>query len=269
MKLPDLLTHVEQIARAAGIAILEIYQRAHVEVQRKDDNSPLTAADMASEAVIKTGLEKLDDQYLIISEERTEVPYADRAKAHRLWMVDPLDGTKEFLKRNDEFCVCIALLENDQPILGVIHAPVTGISYAAIKGGGAQVISTDGKIKQLPRRRAPEKLTKPKTQNPEAKGLRFGVSRSHLNEETTAYLSTFEAPIQVPMGSALKFCAIADDAMDVYPRFGPTMEWDTAAGDVLIHEIGGALVDARTGKPLVYNKQNLLNPPFIAKGWVS
>ena len=261
LELPELLKQVEVISRAAGKAILEVYNREDFEMQLKGDDSPLTAADLASEVVIKAGLEKLADQYVIVSEESIEVPFSDRENAHRLWMVDPLDGTKEFLKRNDEFCVCIALIENGRPILGIIHAPVTGVSYVGIKGGGVQAIDSNGEVRQL----AP----KPGSRHASATGLRFGVSRSHLNQETKDYLNNFKEPVQAPMGSALKFCAIADDTMDAYPRFGPTMEWDTAAGDLLVHETGGELLHAETGDKLVYNKPNLLNPFFIAKGWIS
>lgn len=257
--LPELLKLVEPIARNAGKAILKVYNSDDFEMKLKGDDSPLTAADLASEVVIKAGLESLDDQYTIVSEESKEVPYEARSQADRLWVVDPLDGTKEFLKRNDEFCVCIALVEAGRPILGIIHAPVTGISYVSIKGHGAQAIDSTGEVRQLSR--------KPETRKPDAPNLRFGVSRSHLNQETQDYLLDFKEPVKTPMGSALKFCAIADDKMDAYPRFGPTMEWDTAAGDLLVHETGGQLVHAETGEKLKYNKPNLLNPYFIAKGW--
>jgi len=260
MKLSLLLRQVEIIARAAGTAILNVYGREDFEVQLKGDQSPLTAADLAAEEVIKAGLEKLDDQYIIVSEERSAVPFSDRASAHRLWLVDPLDGTKEFLKRNDEFCVCIALIEDGRPILGVIHAPVSGLSYVSIKGGGVQAIDAKGRLEKL--------SPKPIACHAGATGLRIGVSRSHLNEETKNYLDTYTAPVLIPMGSALKFCAIANDTMDAYARFGPTMEWDTAAGDLLVQETGGELLHAVTGEKLVYNKADLLNPSFIAKGWV-
>jgi len=257
-KLPELLRQVEGIARSAGEAILDVYHHKDFEARLKGDDSPLTAADLASEKVIKAGLDKLADQYLIVSEESKEVPFADRAGAHRLWLVDPLDGTKEFLKRNDEFCVCISLIEAGRPILAVIHAPVTGISYVSTKGNGVHAIDANGVTR---------KLLPNLTRNDRAKGMRFGVSRSHLSQPTIDYLEDFIESLPVPMGSALKFCAIADDVLDGYPRFGPTMEWDTAAGDLLVHETGGQVVHAETGEKLMYNKPNLLNPPFIAKGW--
>ncbi|MFK8055310.1 MAG: 3'(2'),5'-bisphosphate nucleotidase CysQ [Saprospiraceae bacterium] len=257
--LPALLEKVLPIAIQAGKAILEVYHRDDFEVQAKADNSPLTAADLASDSIIRAGLEKLDDQYIIVSEENRQVSYAARKSARRLWLVDPLDGTKEFLKRNDEFCVCIALIEAGRPILAIIHAPVTGLSYVATVNGGVQVIDAKGKVSQL--------SPKPEVRADHAPRLRFGVSRSHLSAATQDYLATFEKPAHVPMGSALKFCAIAEGQLDAYPRFGPTMEWDTAAGDLLIHEVGGQLVHAETGELLMYNKESLLNPFFIAKGW--
>ena len=259
LTLSELADLVEPIARKAGEAIIKVYRSTDFEQKLKLDESPVTAADLASEKVINTGLTSIEDLYVIVSEESREVPYADRASAKRLWVVDPLDGTKEFIKRNDEFCVCIALVEAGRPVLGIIHAPVTGLSYSAIKGHGVTVKDSDGKVRQL--------SLKPQSRNAGTPNLRFGVSRSHLNQDTLDYLSRFVDPVKTPMGSALKFCAIAEGQMDAYPRFGPTMEWDTAAGDVLVHETGGQLIHAETGEPLTYNKPNLLNPYFIAKGW--
>lgn len=257
--LPELLALVEPIARNAGKAILKVYENDTFELKLKDDESPVTTADLASEAVINSGLVSLKDQYPIISEESEDVLYEERASADRIWLVDPLDGTKEFLKRNNEFCVCIALIEAGRPILGVIHAPVSAVSYMSAKGHGVKVIDSNGNVREL--------SPKPESRKAKTSNLRFGVSRSHLNQETKDYLNIFSEPLKIPMGSALKFCAIADDEMDVYPRFGQTMEWDTAAGDLIVHEIGGQLVHAATGELLKYNKPNLLNPNFIAKGW--
>jgi len=178
----NLLLEVESIARLAGEAILEVYDSSDLSASLKPDQSPVTAADLVSEEVIRNGLMQLSVQYLIVSEESTSISFEERVAANRLWIVDPLDGTKEFLKRNDEFCVCIALIEKRRPILGVIHAPVSGKSYLAAKGEGVLVRSASGEFSQLsPKPRAPSIGTN---------DLRFGVSRSHLNQATKDYLSS-------------------------------------------------------------------------------
>ena len=252
----SLLVQVDAIARAAAKAILEVYQSKDFSVKFKSDRSPVTAADMASENVIRTGLEQLDEQFPIVSEEHEAVPFRERSTAKRIWVVDPLDGTKEFLKQTDEFCICIALIEAGRPVLGVIHAPVSGKSYLAASNEGAFVSSTLATLVRLSPKHKPSARNK--------SGLRFGVSRSHLSTATKEFIRTFDSPKLIPMGSALKFCALAEGALDVYPRFGPTMEWDTAAGDLIVKEAGGSLRAVGTDKPLLYNKSSLVNPSFVA-----
>lgn len=251
-----LAIEVERIARRAGDAILEVYASSDLGVEYKADYSPLTEADQRSEEVIQAGINALAEGYLIVSEESKQLPYTERSKHHIVWVVDPLDGTKEFVKRNGEFCVCIALVEDGVPILGVIHAPVTRRSYVAWKTGGTHTVDEEGGPFVPLAQRAAIALSEAR--------LRFCVSRSHLSEATQAYMTDFNSPQAVPMGSALKFCGIAANQIDVYPRHAPTMEWDTAAGQIILEEAGGSVVEAYSGEPLRYNKENLLNPHFIA-----
>ena len=255
-RLAELAPAVERIARDAGLAVAEVYAQADLGVEVKRDESPLTEADRRSEAVIQRGLAALDTGYLVVSEESRQAPYAERARHATVWMVDPLDGTKEFVKRNGEFCVCIALVVRGEAVLGVVHAPVTQRSYVAWRGGGAHVSDAAGEALQPLPARARIDLA--------ARGLRFCVSRSHLSAATEAFLADFDAPEAVPMGSALKFCGVADGRIDVYPRHAPTMEWDTAAAQVVLEEAGGRVVEHGTDRPLRYNKPDLVNPHFVA-----
>ena len=264
--LRELGSAVEEIARRAGRAILEVYERSDPEradhagptVVEKGDGSPLTEADRRSEAVIRDGLMGLEPDFLIVSEEGERQPYAERARHERAWLCDPLDGTKEFLRRNGEFCVCVALCVAGAPVLGLIHAPVDGRSHLAWRGAaGVHVRAAAGGEWAVLRKRQPL--------DGRAAGLRVCVSRSHLSPATEAYLAGFDAPRAVPLGSALKFCAIAEDRIDLYPRLAPTMEWDTAAGQCLVEVAGGEVLDAESGAPLRYNKPALVNPHFVAR----
>ena len=249
---------VEPLARRAGGAILEVYAAADPGAVAKPDGTPVTEADRRSEAVLQAGLAALATGYPIVSEESRRLPYAERAAHDLVWVCDPLDGTKEFLARNGEFCVCVALVERGAPVLGVVHAPVTGVSTVAWRGAGAASVrdAADGPWRVLRRRRPLDA---------DARGLRFCVSRSHLGPATEGYLAAYRDPVAVPMGSALKFCGIAADLVDVYPRHAPTMEWDTAAGQCIVEAAGGEVVDAATGEPLRYNKPDLVNPSFVAR----
>lgn len=249
---------VEPLARRAGAAILGVYAGPDALAAAKPDGSPLTEADRRSEAVLQAGLAALATGYPVVSEESRGLPDAERAAHEIVWVCDPLDGTKEFLARNGEFCVCVALVERGAPVLGVIHAPVTGRSTVAWRGAGAVSVRevADG----------PWRVLRPRSRlDAGARGLRFCVSRSHLDPATEAYLADYRDPVAVPMGSALKFCGIAEDRVDVYPRHAPTMEWDTAAGQCIVEAAGGEVVDAATGRPLRYNKPALANPPFVAR----
>lgn len=251
--LSDLLPHVVALARGAGKAIMKVYNEVDVAVEFKRDNSPLTQADLASHHVILDGLAALSQDWPVLSEESKEIPFEQRSSWHFFWMVDPLDGTKEFIRRNGEFTVNIALIENGVPILGVVYAPAIDKMYFAGRGAGAWKMDGESAL--------PIKTSKA------ANGtMRVVVSRSHGSGEEN--LDRFTAGAQncefVSMGSSLKFCLVAEGAADVYPRTGPTMEWDTAAAHCIVAEAGGT-VTGLDGDLMVYNKPVLLNPGFVAK----
>lgn len=241
------------LAHAAAEAILEVYGTAF-EVERKSDASPLTAADLAAHRCIVEGLERLAPEWPILSEESVEdVPALVRRQWRRLWLVDPLDGTREFVKRNGEFSVNIALIEEGVAVFGVIQQPVTGRLWHGIPGQGA--FRRDGGV-DVPLH----------TRRPAAVPLRVAASRSHRDARTDAMLQRIGDNETVAQGSSLKFCRLAEGGMDVYPRFGPTSEWDTAAGQAILEAAGGAVLDPR-GRPLRYNQRDtLLNRDFIALG---
>lgn len=216
----------------------------------------MTAADWASDELLQVALADLVPGCPVLSEERIgEWPPARRRGLARYWLVDPLDGTREFLAGNGEFCVCVALIDDGRPLLGVIHAPTAGVTYAAHAGRAGVVRSDRGGVTTLPPRPAVDL---------QARGLRVGVSRRHGDAETAAYLDALPEPAPVPMGSALKFCAIAEGRLDLYPRFGPTMAWDTAAGQAIVEAAGRGVVTAAGGRRLGYRADVLTNPGFIA-----
>ena len=243
-----------EIAGKAGDKILEVYNDVEsFNVETKADNSPLTRADREANTIICQGLEKLDYLYPILSEENKMIPYETRKTFDYLWIVDPLDGTKEFIKRNGEFTVNIALTFEGTPVAGVVYAPVLDEMYYAIKGEGAFVIKGGEKVQ----------LSAKTYQNSDS-NLAIVCSRSHLNEETQNFIDRFTSPLKVSKGSSLKFLILASGDAHIYPRLAPTMEWDTAAAQIILEEAGGKVVNAVDGYPLKYNKENLLNPFFIA-----
>ncbi len=251
-----LATEVGVIARAAGAAILEVYaDESNFGIEHKADNSPLTRADQAANAVIMAGLEQLDFQAPIVSEENKEVPYSLRKDFDYFWLVDPLDGTKEFIKRNGEFTVNIALVKDGSVVFGVVYVPVTAELFWAAKGHGAFASTGSGE----------ERIRAASFAMTDA-ALKVVASRSHLNEGTQAFVDALEAPELVSKGSSLKLLLVASGAAHLYPRLAPTMEWDTAAAQIIVEEAGGKVVQAATGEPVVYNKVNLLNPHFIVYG---
>jgi len=252
----ELVQEVIIIARKAGTAIQEIYQAAEgIEIEKKADDSPLTIADRTANKIICDGLEKLLVQYPIISEENKEIPYSERKGFEYCWLVDPLDGTKEFIKRNGEFTVNIALIYREQIIMGVVYASDLDEMYWAVKDKGAfQVVN--GKNVRL---QALDFTMKDSA-------LKVVCSRSHLNEATQEFVDKLADPELVATGSSLKFIIIASGKAHVYPRLAPTMEWDTGAAQIILEEAGGAVIDFNTKKPLRYNKENLLNPSFVAYG---
>jgi len=249
-----LIAEVRTIAKNAGNKILEVYNDIeNFQVETKDDNSPLTRADREANKIICEGLEKLDPLYPIISEENKLMEYAERKDFEYFWMVDPLDGTKEFIKRNGEFTVNIALIKNRKSVAGVVYTPVSDDMYYAIEGQGAYLVK-DGNNSKL----------NAASYHPSDKGLSIVCSRSHLNEETQAFIDDYNEPLKVSKGSSLKFLLIAAGDAHIYPRLAPTMEWDTAAAQIILEEAGGSVMIAGTDNPVRYNKENLLNPHFIA-----
>ncbi len=241
------------IARSAAGAILEVYG-TDFGVQRKADASPVTAADMAAHRCIIAGLAALSPSIPVLSEEATHVvPAAERRAWPRYWLVDPLDGTREFVKRNGEFTVNIALVDDGVPVFGVIQAPVTGIVWHGADGRAF-------------RREADDTQRPLHCRQPATGRLRVAASRSHRDARTLALMTRIGDTEPVAMGSSLKFCLLAEGALDVYPRFGPTSEWDTAAGQAILEPAGGCVVDPR-GRPFRYNQRDtLLNGDFLALG---
>jgi len=224
-----LLPHVVALARDAGDAILRVYSEVDPAIEYKRDNSPLTQADMASHHLIVERLTHLTPEWPVLSEESKEISYAERSRWRTFWLVDPLDGTKEFLRRNGEFTVNIALMHSNAPILGVVYAPAMNVMYYAAKGVGAFKVTRQGSSPVAIRT------------GPSANGyLRVVVSRSHgSGEENLERFTGGTLPCEfVPMGSSLKFCLVAEGAADLYPRTGPTMEWDTAAAQCIVEQAG-------------------------------
>ncbi|MGQ0585993.1 MAG: 3'(2'),5'-bisphosphate nucleotidase CysQ, partial [Gammaproteobacteria bacterium] len=249
--LPKLLDLALELAVAAGARIREVYE-SDFAVTHKDDTSPLTQADLASHRLIVETLSRLTPELPVLSEEAAAIPFATRRQWPRYWLVDPLDGTREFIKRNDEFTVNVALVEGRRPVLGVIHAPALGLTYGAARGAGAIKLAP-GRV-PLATRALPARPT-------------FVVSRSHKDPELAALLARAPAHEAIGRGSSLKFCLIAEGTADFYPRFGPTSEWDTAAGQCIVEQAGGAVWRLPELTPLACNeKESLLNPSFVVTG---
>lgn len=240
------LETIKLIAEEAGKAILDIYQSDNFEIQTKGDQSPLTQADLISNNIILSSLSKLTPGIPILSEEFEN----SKVTASTFWCVDPLDGTKEFIKRNGEFTVNIALIQNYTPVLGVIHIPVKNVSFVAMKGIGADKIYNN-QYHQLPKQNG-------LLNNP----IVFAISRSHLNKQTQNFVNRYQAKT-IAAGSSIKLCLLAEGKVDVYPRFGPTSLWDMAAGHAILKETGGEIYDLNF-KPLVYSVKKILNPDLIA-----
>jgi len=249
--LEKLLMMAQEAALKGGEEILKVYHSDRFEVEFKGDQSPLTLADRNAHVAICDLLS--ESGIPILSEEGKEIPYKERKNWHRLWIVDPLDGTKEFIKRNGEFTVNIALIENGKRILGVIYVPVKDQLYTGAIGIGAQK-KENGKVIQMPIEQ-------------EKRKYRAVGSRSHMSVETEKFfddLKTRHGEVEiVTMGSSLKICLVAEGTADVYPRFAPTMEWDTAAGHAIAGAAGKSLIDVKTNREMVYNREDLLNNWFV------
>jgi len=247
------LEKIVAIAESAGQAILEIYNR-DFDIQQKDDKSPLTEADLAAHRLIVDALEGLEPRLPVLSEESAGVPYAERSSWSRYWLVDPLDGTKEFIKRNGEFTVNIALIDAGRAACGVVHVPVSGVSYFGCVGEGAHKRHADGRTEAI--------SVTAQRQDP----LRIAGSRSHAGDSLQRFLDKVGPHEIVSMGSSLKLCLVAEGLADIYPRLGPTSEWDTGAAQAVVEAAGGE-VTGLDMQPLRYNtKDSLLNPHFLVFG---
>lgn len=273
MKYDEKLLHeVIAIALKAGGEIMDIYSKDFA-VEYKDDKSPLTDADKRSNEVIIDGLKRLDRQYPVLSEESRAVDYSERREWDIFWLVDPIDGTKEFIKKNGEFTVNIALVEDGQPVMGVVYAPALNTLYYGMKEMGAFRKSGETDAVRLPAEK----------NNPAVSNVvRVVASRSHLNQETSDFIDAVSAQYpgcgieRVSKGSSLKLCMVAEGSADIYPRVAPTMEWDTAAAQGVVEAAGKAVYNFETfavenvrfsdkisAARLRYNKENLLNPFFV------
>ena len=239
------------IAKEAGKAIMQVYKQ-DFEVEYKQDSSPLTLADKKANDIIEDGLNQLSVNLPIISEEGDDILYKDRKHWEYFWLVDPLDGTKEFVKKNDEFTVNIALIYKDTPILGVVYAPALDVCYWAKQGEGA---FKDGQ--NLPLKAENQRNT-----------YKIVASRSHMSDETQAFIDAIDTQKEkkiISIGSSLKICLVAEGEADIYPRLGLTMEWDTGAAHAIINEASCSLIrfNKKNNYQHLYNKQNLLNDFFI------
>jgi 3'(2'), 5'-bisphosphate nucleotidase len=245
-----LLDEVVEISRRAGQAIMDVYRQG-IEVTQKADDSPLTQADLASHYIITSALQQLSPDLPCLSEEAADIDFATRSGWSEYWLIDPLDGTKEFIKRNGEFTVNIALIRDHEPVLGVVHIPVSGETFSGGHALGAQRITEQNETVTI------------RVRKPSASPLVVVGSRSHANPVIESYLQQLGEHELISMGSSLKFCVVAEGKADFYPRLGPTSEWDTAAAHAVVLGAGGKVVKL-DGQPLRYNqKDSLLNPEFL------
>jgi 3'(2'), 5'-bisphosphate nucleotidase len=283
-KLNDHLLTALLASREAGLAILDVYKQ-EFDVSYKEDRSPLTLADQRSHDIIVDHLTDPSKKSLpILSEEGKDIPFEQRRAWEYFWLIDPLDGTKEFIKRNGEFTVNIALIYQHRPVLGVIYAPVNNIFYFASEGLGAFRLKNDkafklieGKASEIERDSVLKEILKQSDRLPyydtplDAHDTKIVIvgSRSHPSKDFEAFVKTMKNQHEkvdvISSGSSLKLCLVAEGRADIYPRLGPTMEWDTAAGQAIVEQANGSVLNYETGEPLQYNKKNLLNSWFIVK----
>lgn len=250
LDLDALLKDVRSIAETASKSIIDIYRR-DFSIDYKQDDSPVTTADINSHKIIVSGLESLQPRLPVLSEENSEIPFDVRCQWDAYWLVDPLDGTREFINHRDDFSINIALIFGNQPVLGVVHLPVTGSCYAAVSGANAYKFNGDSK----------QKLNVCNEMRDEPV---VAVSFSHAGGRTQRFLETLGPHKLLRRGSMIKCCLVAEGDVDIYPRLGHTWEWDTAAGQCVVEQAGGRLTDW-SGNPLRYNiKESLLNPFFAA-----
>ncbi|MDQ6843065.1 MAG: 3'(2'),5'-bisphosphate nucleotidase CysQ [Bacteroidota bacterium] len=255
------ITHLLDLAKRAallaGEAILKVYGSEDFGVEMKNDKSPLTLADKAAHTIIVSHLESTG--LPILSEEGSSVKYDDRKNWDYFWLIDPLDGTKEFIKRSGEFTVNIALMRSSTPVAGVIYAPYINILYYGSKETGVYKIENQKEVPltQMENKRTMEHLL-------QKEQVTVVASKSHMNEETSTFIKQFHNANFSSMGSSLKLMLLAEGAADIYPRIAPTMEWDTAAGDAILRSLNMGVYQTDLKNKLLYNKENLLNPSFIA-----
>lgn len=251
--LKELLDPVIQVAYQAGKVIMEVYD-AGFDIEEKQDHTPVTEADMAANDIIESSLKDLTPHLPILTEEAKPIPYSERQKWARYWLIDPLDGTREFIKRNGEFTVNIALIDNGEPALGLVYAPVIGVLYFAAKGQGAfKQSSTSEPVAIHVREKCGEKTV-------------VACGRSHPSDEMQEFINNLGEHEIIRVGSALKSCLVAEGKADLYARLGPTSEWDTAAAQCVVEEAGGAITDTKMERIRYNSKDDLLNPHFFVAG---
>jgi 3'(2'), 5'-bisphosphate nucleotidase len=250
----DQISDIKLLLKKASASILEVYHSGIYSVQQKADFSPLTLADTISNSIIINGLKSITPDIPVISEETLHLSYEERSLFKEVWILDPIDGTREFVSGNGEFCISLALIRDNRPVFGFILAPVTGELWYAIKGEGA-FREKDGEIIRLPIREAP------------SDNIVITISRSHHNDAEKAWIDNItrlhESQV-LTQGSAIKFCKLAEGVASVYPKFGSINEWDIAAGDMILTEVGGEVVETLSGREPRYNKPDLKQPFFIA-----
>lgn len=250
--LANWMDEATRLAQAAGHEIMSVYV-SDFAVQHKEDRTPLTAADLAAHHLIDAGLAALSPSLPILSEESSQLPFSERQRWPRYWLIDPLDGTREFIKRNGEFTVNIALIDGHDAVLGVVHAPALDITYVAARGQGAYKINAQGQRSRIQVRKLPQVPT-------------VAGSRSHGSPAMASFLEKLGPHELISMGSALKSCLVAEGAADIYPRLGPTSEWDTAAAQCVVEEAGGCVTDLSLQRLRYNTKDSVLNPSFLVFG---
>ncbi|SHM59058.1 3'(2'),5'-bisphosphate nucleotidase CysQ [Gracilibacillus kekensis] len=253
-----------KICLAAGTEIMEVYQQ-DFEVEVKKDDSPLTIADKRAHNVIAEGLNKIDATIPVLSEEGREIPYEERKNWKQFWLVDPLDGTKEFIKKNGEFTVNIALIDEHYPILGVIYAPALDTFYFGVKGKGAYKITNASQV-NVGNAEELVNQSNPLPEVNESDVINVVASRSHMSKETEEFIDQLDGEVEVvSSGSSLKFCLVAEGKADFYPRYAPTMEWDTGAGQAIVEAVGGKVTRHEDNERFYYNREDLLNGWFLVE----
>ncbi len=268
MKYQEYLLPVLNIIKLASKAIIEVYNRPDFSISRKKDNSPITLADRKSHKIITEELTKLYPDIPILSEEGKDILYNERKKWSLFWLIDPLDGTKEFIKRNGEFTINIGLIEKDTPVFGIVLAPLSDECFFGVKQIGAYKLKKNTQLKEIENKSQLLKFSQKLPLNYPDKPFTVIASRSHQSEKTGEYIDKLKLKYKklkvINRGSALKLCMIAEAKADVYPRLSPSYEWDIGAGHAIVNAVGGSVIDQETKKPLKYNKENLVNPHLVA-----